>query len=152
MPEIMTQTVHADPVGSPPSSRNGRQREDRDGISQEVPGKVGANAPTSTESPGPTKRPRKTVQDLLQEVIEQQQQLSAHKRALAAQQRAEARVRTAQLDSMIGAACRADKSTHAAVKAALDKQVLDPKLRAFLKAEGWLVASAPARVKGAENE
>jgi hypothetical protein len=53
---------------------------------------------------------------------------------------------------MIGAACRADKSTHAVVKTAIDKQVLDPKLRAFLKAEGWLVGSAPARVKGAENE
>jgi hypothetical protein len=38
---------------------------------------------------------------------------------------------------LIGAACRADKSTHAAVKIALDKHVLDPKLRALLKSEGW---------------
>jgi hypothetical protein len=152
MPEIMTQTVHADPVIATPSSRTGRQREDRDGISQEVLGKAGANAQTSPEGPAAAKRARKTLQDRLQEVIEQQQQLTAQKRVLAAQQRAEARARAAQLDSMIGAACRADKSTHAAVKAALDKQVLDPKQRAFLRAEGWLVASVPARAKGAENE
>ena len=152
MAEIMTQTVHTDAVMAPPSSRTGRQREDRDGISPDVPSKTGANVPTSTESLGPTKRARKTVQDMLQEVIEQQHQLSAHKRVLAAQQRAEARARMAQVDSMIGAACRADKSTHAVVRAALDKHFSDDKSRALLREEGWLVASAPARVKGAENE
>lgn len=151
MPEIMTQTVHADPVGAPPTSRTGRQREDRDGISQEIPGKVGANAPTPTETPDPAKRARKTVEDLMQGVTEQLQQLTAQKRVLAKRLRAEARARAAKLESMIGAACRADKSTHAAVKAALDKQVLDPKLRAFLKAEGWLVPASAGQIKEAEK-
>jgi hypothetical protein len=151
MPEIMTQTVHADPVMATPGSRTARQREDRDGISQEIVGKAGANAPTPTEAPDPAKRARKTVQDLMQEVAEQLHQLTAQKRALAKRQRAEARARTAQVESMIGAACRADKSTHAVVKAALDKQVLDPKLRAFLKAEGWLAPASAVQIKETEK-
>jgi hypothetical protein len=105
---------------------------------------------------GPSKqRGRKTLEVRLNDIndiIQAKQRIAEAERAIMAKQRAEARARTAQVEGLIGAACRADNSTHAAVKAALDKQVLDPKLRAFLKAEGWLDASAPARVKGAENE
>lgn len=151
MPEIITQTAHADPAGVL-NRASGRLREERNGVSQEAPVSPAATAPTTIDALAATKRARKTLQDLMQGVAEQLQQLTAQKRVLAKRQRAEARARTAKVESMIGAACRADKSTHAVVKAALDKQVTDAKLRAFLKAEGWLVASAPARVKGAENE
>ena len=50
----------------------------------------------------------------------------------------EQRKRQAQLDSIIGAACRAEEPLHEFVRAALDKHFREPKQRAFLKAEGWL--------------
>jgi hypothetical protein len=83
-------------------------------------------------------RGRKTLQARLEEIIEQQAKLGAQRRAIAAQQRLDARAREAHLESTIGEVVRRDPSLHQFVKPALDKNVKDPKVRAFLKAEGWL--------------
>jgi Spy/CpxP family protein refolding chaperone len=83
-------------------------------------------------------RPRQTIEDRINEAIEQRAQLNAHMRALAAKQRREKRKRSEEVESIIGAVCRVDPATHEAVRAAIARNVLDPKRRGLLKQEGWL--------------
>jgi len=102
---------------------------------------------------GPSRK--KTLETRLDEIIQAKQQVAEAQRAVMAKIRAAARARRESVERMIGAACvadRANSNTFAVVRAALDKHVTDDKNRALLRAEGWVVASAPARVKGAENE
>jgi hypothetical protein len=108
---------------------------------------------------GPSRqRGRKTLEVRLNDIndiIHAKQRIAEAERAIIAKQRAAARARQESLERMIGAACMADRAnadTFAAVRAALDKHFADDKNRNLLRAEGWLVASAPVRVKGAENE
>ena len=96
-----------------------------------------ANAP-ETEASFKNQRGRKTLEARLQEIIDRERELTSKRRALLAQQRGEARDRQTQLEAMIGAACRTDESIREFVQAALDKNVTDPRRRAFLKVEGWL--------------
>jgi hypothetical protein len=81
---------------------------------------------------------RKTLEERLNELIEQQSRLTAQKRALASQQRQENRERIEEIEGIIGAICRGDTATHEVVKAAIARSTLDPKRRALLKREGWI--------------
>jgi hypothetical protein len=93
---------------------------------------------TSSDPPMQRKTGRKTLETRLQEIIEQQARLQEQKRALAAAQRAAARARELEIESIIGAICRGDKTTHEIVKAALAKNVRDAKQQALLRTEGWI--------------
>ena len=57
--------------------------------------------------------------------------------AIATTRKVETREKESRLDRIIGAACRADKTIHESVKAAL-RGVKSPADREFLKTEGWL--------------
>ena len=103
----------------------------------------------------PEKRARKTFEMRLDDIAQAKQRIAEAERAIMAKQRAAARARQESLERMIGAACMADRAnsaTFAVVRAALDKHFTGDKNRALLREEGWLVAAAPPRVKGAENE
>lgn len=84
------------------------------------------------------KRGRKTVQERLQEIIQQQQLIDNQRRELEALQRKEERARNAQIEGIIGAAVRAEASCHDVVRAVLEKHVKDARSRALLRADGWL--------------
>lgn len=104
------------------------------------------DAPTtnerSTAQPDPLPQPESARRSGRRETLEErlklrQAQIAARLHAIATQKKAETREREARLDGIIGAACRADKTTHDSVKRAL-KGVKLPADREFLKIEGWL--------------
>ena len=77
---------------------------------------------------------RETLEDKLKR---RQAEISARLHAIATRRKLENREKDERLDRIIGAACRADKTMHEAVKTAL-KNVKVPADREFLKTEGWL--------------
>ena len=77
---------------------------------------------------------RETLEEKL---LRRQAEIAARLHAIATTRKVENREKEARLDRIIGAACRADKTIHESVKAAL-KGVKPPADREFLKMEGWL--------------
>jgi hypothetical protein len=77
---------------------------------------------------------RETVEEKL---LRRQAEIAARLHVIATTRKVETREKEARLDRIIGAACRADKTIHESVKAAL-KGVKSPADREFLKTEGWL--------------
>ena len=77
---------------------------------------------------------RETLEEKL---LRRQAEIAARLHAIATTRKVETREKEARLDRIIGAACRADKTIHESVKAAL-KGVKSPADREFLKTEGWL--------------
>jgi hypothetical protein len=85
---------------------------------------------------GGRQRGRTTVALRLQQIIEQQSQLSALRRALAAQQRAEEHRRQIEINKLVGAIVRRDVGSREFLRAVLNRCVSDAADRALLKSAG----------------
>jgi hypothetical protein len=94
-----------------------------------------ANVSASAAKNAAQARQRQTLEERLKL---RQAQIAARLAKLASKRRAETIAKEARLDSLIGAACRADVGIHPRIRTALLEAVQSPKDREFLLTEGWL--------------